>query len=199
MGDGVARSEGKASVPLGLGHHLGDVLPHLLLGESADRVGVDAAEIANAVTVALHPHGERGDLILVGVLGVDPCPDQILHDAENVAAGVEQEGEMVAVHQVNDGFVLGDNQRQSSSVVEKKAVKRWRMRRRAEDLKRVSDVIQADKSVMSDACKALVLQDFAEKFNEYFDLIGLPRMEIDFTNGEYTVEIVFKAERIKRF
>ena len=64
---------------------------------------------------------------------------------------------------------------------------------------RINYVIQADKSVMSDGCKALVLQDFAEKFNEYFDLIGLPRMEIDYTSGEYTVEIVFKAERIKKF
>ena len=65
--------------------------------------------------------------------------------------------------------------------------------------KRVNDVIQADKSVMSDACKALVLQDFAEKFNEYFDLIGLPRMQVNCKNGIYTVQIVFEAERIKKF
>ena len=73
------------------------------------------------------------------------------------------------------------------------------MRERTEDFIRINNVIQADKSVMSDACKALVLQDFAEKFNEYFDLIGLPRMEISYQNGEYTVEMVFKAERIKQF
>ena len=60
-------------------------------------------------------------------------------------------------------------------------------------------VIQTDKSVMSDGCKALVLQDFAEKFNEYFHLIGLPRIQIDYKNGEYEVEIVFKAEHIKQF
>ena len=73
------------------------------------------------------------------------------------------------------------------------------MKKYTDEFTRLNNVLQADKSVMSDACKALVLQDFAEKFNEYFDLIGLPRMEIDFTNGEYTVEIVFKAERIKKF
>ena len=73
------------------------------------------------------------------------------------------------------------------------------MKRAIDEFTRLSNVLQADKSVMSETCKALVLQDFAEKFNEYFDLIGLPRMEIDFTNGEYTVEIVFKAERIKKF
>lgn len=65
--------------------------------------------------------------------------------------------------------------------------------------KRLSKVIQADKSVMSDACKTLVLQDFAEKFNEYFDLIGLPRMEINCRNGTFTVNIAFQAERIKKF
>ena len=52
---------------------------------------------------------------------------------------------------------------------------------------------------MSDACKALVLQDFSEKFNEYFDLIGLPRMELTCKNGVYTVEMKFQADRIKRF
>ncbi len=67
------------------------------------------------------------------------------------------------------------------------------------DLLRVQKVIQADKSVMSDACKTLVLQDFAEKFNEYFDLMGLPRMDISCKNGIYTVEMVFQAERIKKF
>ena len=73
------------------------------------------------------------------------------------------------------------------------------MRRVSKERERANHVIQADKSVMSEGCKALVLQDFAEKFNEYFDLIGLPRMEISYVNGEYTVEMVFKAERIKKF
>ena len=67
------------------------------------------------------------------------------------------------------------------------------------EYKRINDVIQADKSVMSDACKALVLQDFAEKFNEYFDLTGLPKMEIFYKNGTYSVQVVFECERIKKF
>lgn len=64
---------------------------------------------------------------------------------------------------------------------------------------RINNVLQADKSVMSDACKALVLQDFADKFNEYFDLIGLPRMELSCKNGMYSVRLAFEAERIKKF
>ena len=67
------------------------------------------------------------------------------------------------------------------------------------DFKRINDVIQADKSVMSDACKALVLQDFAEHFNEYFDVIGLPRMQLTYKNGIYTIQLAFEAERIKKF
>lgn len=68
-----------------------------------------------------------------------------------------------------------------------------------DDFTRVNNILQADKSVMSDGCKALVLQDFAEKFNEYFDLIGLPRMELACKNGIYTVRLSFEAERIKKF
>ena len=67
------------------------------------------------------------------------------------------------------------------------------------DFTRISNIIQADKTVMSEGCKALILQDFAEKFNEYFDLMGLPRMELSCKNGIYTVSLVFEAERIKKF
>ena len=73
------------------------------------------------------------------------------------------------------------------------------MRGKEEVFIRLNNVLQADKSVMSEACKSLVLQDFAEKFNEYFDLIGLPRLEIACKNGTYTVQIAFEAERIKKF
>ncbi len=64
---------------------------------------------------------------------------------------------------------------------------------------RISKVLQADKSVMSEGCKALILQDFAEKFNEYFELIGLPRMELTCQNGIYVVRLSFEAERVKKF
>ena len=67
------------------------------------------------------------------------------------------------------------------------------------DFIRISNVLQADKSVMSEGCKALVLQDFAEKFNEYFDLVGLPRMELTCKNGTYIVRLAFEADRIKKF
>lgn len=71
--------------------------------------------------------------------------------------------------------------------------------KRTDGFERVSNLLQADKSVMTEACKSLILQDFAEKFNEYFDLTGLPRMEIACKNGIYSVSVDFYAERIKKF
>ena len=73
------------------------------------------------------------------------------------------------------------------------------MQKQTQEYMRVRNVIQADKSVMSDACKTLVLHVFANKFNEYFDLIGLPKMQISCKNGTYSVDITFDAERIKKF
>jgi hypothetical protein len=70
---------------------------------------------------------------------------------------------------------------------------------RGEEYKRITDLLQADKSVMSDGCKALIIKDFAEKFDEYFDLTSVPRLEISCKNGVYRIEIVFEAERIKKF
>ncbi|MBQ8394218.1 MAG: hypothetical protein IJX49_01425 [Clostridia bacterium] len=68
-----------------------------------------------------------------------------------------------------------------------------------DDYARINSLLQADKALMSEACKALVLQDFGNKFNEYFDLIGLPRMEISYKSGVYTIELCFEADRIKKF
>ena len=68
-----------------------------------------------------------------------------------------------------------------------------------ETFARINKVLQADKSVMSEGCKALLLQDFAEKCNEYFELIGLPRLELTCQNGIYSVRLSFEAERIKKF
>ena len=73
------------------------------------------------------------------------------------------------------------------------------MRKTISEFTRVNNVIQADKAVMSEACKALVIRDFAEKFNEYFDLTGLPKMQITCKNGTYQIELAFEAERIKKF
>ena len=73
------------------------------------------------------------------------------------------------------------------------------MQHLSNEFTRLNQLLQADKSIMSDGCRALVLQDFAEKFNEYFEERVQVRMEITCKNGVYTTTIVFEAERIKQF
>ena len=68
-----------------------------------------------------------------------------------------------------------------------------------EEFLRANNLLQADKSVMSDGCKMLVLQDFAKKFNEYFELLGLPNMEIVIGDSGYVVTVTFLADRVKKF
>ena len=64
---------------------------------------------------------------------------------------------------------------------------------------RVNGVIQADKAVISDGCKSLVLKDVASKLDEYFELKSLPEMEVIYENGEYLVKLSFEALRVKKF
>ena len=52
---------------------------------------------------------------------------------------------------------------------------------------------------MSDGCKSLVLQDFAKTFGEYFELNGLPDMDIVCDKGVYKVTVAFEADRVKKF
>lgn len=73
------------------------------------------------------------------------------------------------------------------------------MRKIRDNFTRTNSVIQSDKSIMSDGCKSLVLQDFAKTFEEYFELNGLPEMEIVCEKGVYKVSLSFEADRVKKF
>ena len=64
---------------------------------------------------------------------------------------------------------------------------------------RAYGVLQADKAVMNEECKALVTQDIERKLGEYFELSSPAVMEIVKVGGEYRVRVSFSAERIKRF
>ncbi|MBQ7370059.1 MAG: hypothetical protein IJW58_03690 [Clostridia bacterium] len=64
---------------------------------------------------------------------------------------------------------------------------------------RVNGVIQADKAVISDGCKALVIKDVATKLDEYFELKNLPEMTVVYEKGIYRVKLEFDAERVKKF
>ena len=67
------------------------------------------------------------------------------------------------------------------------------------EVRRVFEVLQSDKAVMSDGCKALIEQDLTRKCSEYFDLLGGVDMRVICENGVYRVSVSFEAERVKKF
>ena len=64
---------------------------------------------------------------------------------------------------------------------------------------RAYGVLQADKTVMSEGCNALIVQDLERKLAEYFELAGTPVLTVLKERGEYFATIEFRAERIKHF
>lgn len=72
------------------------------------------------------------------------------------------------------------------------------MRKLKDNFERTNSVIQSDKSVRATA-QVLVLQDFAKTFGEYFELNGLPDMDIVCDKGVYKVTVGFEADRVKKF
>ena len=66
-------------------------------------------------------------------------------------------------------------------------------------LRRVFEVIQSDKAVMSDGCRALIEQDLTRKLSEYFDMTTAANMQVVCERGIYRVAVTFEAERVKNF
>ena len=73
------------------------------------------------------------------------------------------------------------------------------MKREKSERERLRYVIQSDKSVMTEGCKQLVVNDVSKKLSEYFELIGMPELEIVYERGVYEVRLCFQAERVKKF
>lgn len=67
------------------------------------------------------------------------------------------------------------------------------------ELKRVFEVLQADKALLSEGCKALIERDLTDKLEEYFEISKAARLSLNFENGTYFVSVTFEAERIKKF
>ena len=73
------------------------------------------------------------------------------------------------------------------------------MKRESDSYLRASEVIQSGKSALTESCKQLIVKDVAQKLSEYFELNGLPNMEIVYEGGVYSVRLSFQAERVKKF
>ena len=67
------------------------------------------------------------------------------------------------------------------------------------ELKRVFEVLQADKALLGEGAKALIEQDLTKKLEEYFEVSKGAALSLVFENGRYFVTIEFEAERIKKF
>ena len=48
-----------------------------------------------------------------------------------------------------------------------------------ENFEQANRIIESDKAVLSDGCKSLILQDFANTFSRYFELSEPPRMRLE--------------------
>ena len=64
---------------------------------------------------------------------------------------------------------------------------------------RAYGVLQADKRLMDERYKALMVRDFEQKFAEYFEMLGGAIVEVEKVGGKFRVSIGFDAERIKEF
>ena len=73
------------------------------------------------------------------------------------------------------------------------------MMRKSEDFKRIFEVIQSDKSAVSEECKALIEKDLAAKLKEYFELSSPVTVEVVCVRGKYRVTVSLEAERVKNF
>lgn len=107
--NGISGAECKAAVSPALAYHIGNILPHLRLGKAADGIGINTAEIADTVSLTPNPLRKAGDLVFIGVLGVNTRSDKILHHWKNASAGVKEKRFSPAMGCLNDPAVLGDD------------------------------------------------------------------------------------------
>lgn len=68
-----------------------------------------------------------------------------------------------------------------------------------ENFGQANRIIESDKAVLSDGCKSLILQDFANTFSRYFELSEPPRMRLEPSEKGYVVTVTFSADLIKKF
>lgn len=68
-----------------------------------------------------------------------------------------------------------------------------------QDYFRAEGILKGDRAVMSEGCKALVLQDLEEKLKEFFALSSPLEMTVEKVGEEYRVNLFFQAESIKKF
>lgn len=69
----------------------------------------------------------------------------------------------------------------------------------SENFKKANKIIESEKTVLSDGCKSLMLQDFAATFARYFELSSAPQMTFSPDGKGYSVSVSFSAALVKKF
>ena len=109
--DRISGPECKSPVASALAEDIGDIFAQLLFSVIAYHINIDAAEVSDFVTIPSHPFRERGDLVLVRMLGVNTCRQKIRHDIEDLSAGMEQKRLVIGMYQIDNRLIFRNDMR----------------------------------------------------------------------------------------
>lgn len=67
------------------------------------------------------------------------------------------------------------------------------------DKERLESILRHDKAIISEACEAAVVRDFAHVAEEYFELDGELAFSVREERGKSLVTLSFRVNRVKNF
>ena len=67
------------------------------------------------------------------------------------------------------------------------------------DALRLKRAIESDRMSMTATSTELILKDVETVLQDYFRLLGTPKIALNYKDGHYQVEIVFCADALKTF
>ncbi len=68
-----------------------------------------------------------------------------------------------------------------------------------ENFEQANRIIEGEKSVLSDGCRGLILQDISATLSRYFELSEQPKMTLSPAEKGFNVSVEFSAALIKKF
>ena len=68
-----------------------------------------------------------------------------------------------------------------------------------DNFEQANRIIEGEKSVLSDGCRGLILQDLAAAISRYFELSEPPKMTLTALEKGFGVTVEFSAALIKKF
>ena len=68
-----------------------------------------------------------------------------------------------------------------------------------DNFEQANKIIEGEKSVLSDGCRGLILQDLSATLSRYFELSEPPKMVLSPAEKGFDVTVEFSAALIKKF